>query len=111
MIPPDSKFCPDCGEKITLYSSKEGDDKYDKEYEEIFGRIKKLIVDHNDIAESKITDNAMLSSDLNLDSLDAMELVMDCEKEFDIVIPDKDVARLSKISDVIAYIKGARSHK
>ena len=44
-----------------------------------------------DIDESKITLDAKLKEDLELDSLDSVELIMSAEEEFGIEIPDEDV--------------------
>ena len=44
-------------------------------------------------------------NDLGADSLDAVELVMAFEEEFDIEIPDGDAEELATICDVINYLK------
>ena len=52
-----------------------------------------------------------LVQDLNLDSLDAVEIVIDLEHEFDIHVEDDDIMRMKTVQDVIDYVKekgGAR---
>lgn len=43
--------------------------------------------------------------DLGADSIDLVELVMALEEEFDIQIPDEEVAKIKTVSDVVEYIK------
>lgn len=65
--------------------------------DEIFAKIKPLIVaqvgptgNPRDPFEEKVTLEANLADDLNVDSLDRVELVMDYENEFDMAIEDDD---------------------
>lgn len=57
----------------------------------------------------EIDENTDIFKDLGLDSLDAVELMTGLEQEYDITIPDEDIANVSKISDIvdmaIKYIK------
>jgi len=43
--------------------------------------------------------------DLCSDSLDAVELVMELEEEFDVTIPEQDASSISTIGDAIRYIE------
>ena len=43
--------------------------------------------------------------DLNLDSLDMVELMMKMEDEFGIEIPEDDTEKLKTIGDVVSYLK------
>ena len=52
-----------------------------------------------DIDESKITLDAKLKEDLELDSLDSVELIMSAEEEFGIEIPDEDVMNFKTVND------------
>ena len=45
-------------------------------------RVKKIVVEHLGVDESKVTDNASFIDDLGADSLDTVELVMAFEEEF-----------------------------
>ena len=58
----------------------------------VLDQIKEILKDTMDIDESKITLDAKLKEDLELDSLDSVELIMSAEEEFGIEIPDEDVA-------------------
>ena len=58
-----------------------------------------------DIDESKITLDAKLKEDLELDSLDSVELIMSAEEEFGIEIPDEDVMNFKTVNDIVNYIE------
>ncbi len=71
----------------------------------ILDQIKKILADTMDIEEDKITLDAKLKDDLNLDSLDSVELIMSAEDEFGIEIPDEDVMNFKTINDIVNYIE------
>lgn len=52
----------------------------------------------------QVTDKASFQSDLGLDSLDEVELVMAIEEEFAVEIPDADADKIKSTSDAIDYI-------
>ena len=56
-----------------------------------------------------MTNDANFQTDLNADSLDTVELIMEFEKEFGISIPDEDTQKISTVGDVVAYIEQAKS--
>ena len=58
-----------------------------------------------DFDESKITLDAKLKEDLELDSLDSVELIMSAEEEFGIEIPDEDVMNFKTVNDIVNYIE------
>ena len=67
-------------------------------------RVKKIVVEHLGVDESKVTDNASFVDDLGADSLDTVELVMAFEKEFDIDIPDEEAEKLRTVGDALKYL-------
>ena len=68
-------------------------------------KIKEILKDTMDIDESKITLDAKLKEDLELDSLDSVELIMSAEEEFGIEIPDEDVMNFKTVNDIVNYIE------
>jgi len=64
----------------------------------VLDQIKKILVETMDIEEEKITLDAKLKDDLNLDSLDSVELIMSAEEEFGIEIPDEDVMNFKTVN-------------
>ena len=73
--------------------------------EEIFEKVKKVIMEQLGVSDSAITLEASFIDDLGADSLDIVELIMDLEEEFDIEIPDNDAEKVAKVGDVVDYIK------
>ena len=73
--------------------------------EEIFEKVKKIIVEQLGVAENAVTMEASFIDDLGADSLDIVELIMALEEEFDIEIPDADAEKVVSVSDVVEYIK------
>lgn len=70
-----------------------------------FEQLKDMIVDTLGCAEEKVTMEARLSDDLGIDSLDAVDLIMNIEEDYGVKIPDEELGNLVKISDVLAAIK------
>ncbi len=73
--------------------------------EEIFEKVKKIIIEQLGVTESSITMEASFIDDLGADSLDIVELIMALEEEFDIEIPDSDAEKVVTVGDVVDYIK------
>ena len=73
--------------------------------EEIFEKVKGIIVEQLGATESSVTMEASFIDDLGADSLDIVELIMALEEEFDIEIPDEDAEKVVTVSDVVDYIK------
>ena len=71
----------------------------------IESKVKAIIVDRLGVEESQVTLDASFTADLNADSLDTVELIMEFEKEFGISIPDEDTAQINTVRDVVAYIE------
>mgnify|MGYP004617795359 CR=1 FL=1 len=72
---------------------------------DIESKVKAIIVDKLGVEESQVTPQASFAADLNADSLDTVELIMEFEKEFGITIPDEDTQKISTVQDAIDYIK------
>jgi len=75
------------------------------ESEEVFDKIKKIIIEQLGVADTAVTLEASFIDDLGADSLDMVELMMAIEEEFDISIPDSDAEKASTVNDVVEYIK------
>ncbi|MBQ9941710.1 MAG: DUF1493 family protein [Christensenellaceae bacterium] len=57
-----------------------------------------------DLNDMQITADTNLLSDLSINSLELVELVCEFEVEFDIEVPEKDIRRFSKVSDIVEYL-------
>ena len=73
--------------------------------EEVFEKVKGIIVEQLGVAEASVTMEASFIDELGADSLDIVELVMALEEEFDIEIPDADAEKVTTVGDVVDYIK------
>lgn len=72
---------------------------------DIEARVRKIVAEHLDVEEAKITPDASFVDDLGADSLDQVELVMAFEEEFGCEIPDEAAEKIVKLSDAVKYIK------
>ena len=72
---------------------------------EIQKKVTDIIVDKLGVEESQVTLDASFTADLNADSLDTVELIMEFEKEFGVSIPDEDTQKINTVQDVIDYIE------
>ena len=73
--------------------------------EEVFEKIKRIIVDLLQVSEDNVTMESHFIDDLGADSLDLVELIMGIEEEFNIEIPDGDAEKVVTVGDVVEYIK------
>ena len=73
--------------------------------EEVFEKVKGIIVEQLGVAEASVAMEASFIDDLGADSLDIVELVMALEEEFDMEIPDSDAEKVVSVGDVVEYIK------
>lgn len=73
--------------------------------EDIFEKVKEIIIEQLGVAETAVTMEASFIDDLGADSLDIVELIMALEEEFDTEIPDNDAEKIVTVSDVVDYIK------
>lgn len=73
--------------------------------DEIFEKVKSIIVEQLGSEETAVTLEASFIDDLGADSLDIVELIMAFEEEFELEIPDEDAEKIVTVSDVIDYIK------
>lgn len=72
--------------------------------EEIFNKIADILADHFEIKPDQITDKLNFTQDLDADSIDFVEFVLDLESEFGAEISDADAEKLKTVGDVVNYI-------
>lgn len=97
--------CPNCGHTWTHTAQTGGDLSVSLTSDDIFDRVEKILVERLVVDEDKVYLEAELMSDLGADSLDAVEIIMDIEKEFDIDIPDADAKKMRTVEDITLYIQ------
>ena len=72
---------------------------------DIANKVKKMVVDHLGVEESKVNDEANFIDDLGADSLDTVELVMAFEEEFGSEISDSEAEKILTVGDAIKFIE------
>ena len=74
------------------------------ETNEVFDKVKGLFVEDLGIDESKVTMEAKLEEDLEIDSLGIVEVVLAFEDEFDIEIDDEELADVSTVGEAVKLL-------
>jgi acyl carrier protein len=67
--------------------------------------MKKLLADELQIDPAIVTEDAELSADLGINSIELANLIMICEEKFDITIDDDDIHKLVTVGDVVEYLE------
>lgn len=68
-------------------------------------RVKQIIADELSVELDEITLSSDLNDDLGADSLDAVELIMAIEDEFDVEIPDDVATGMKTVQDIIDFLE------
>ncbi len=71
----------------------------------VFDRIKNIIVEQLSVDESMISMDTNMMKDLEADSLDAVEIIMAIEEDFDIEIPDEEAEKFQLVGDLVRYVE------
>ncbi len=72
----------------------------------MFEKVKEIIADQLGVDDmDSITPSTSLVTDLEADSLDAVEIMMALEDEFNIEIPDEKAENFKNIGDICSYIE------
>ena len=72
----------------------------------VFEKVKDIIAEQLGLEDSSIVAmETSLMKDLEADSLDAVEIIMAIEDEFDIEIPDEDAEKFANIGDIVKYVE------
>lgn len=73
--------------------------------EQVFDKVRQIIVDQLGVDEEEVTTEASFIDDLGADSLDIVELIMALEEEFGLEIPDDEAEKISTVNDAVEYIR------
>lgn len=72
--------------------------------QQVFDKIRTIIVDQLGVDEDKITRDTTFQNDLGADSLEIVELVMEMEDQFGREIPDEDAENLTTVGKAVDYV-------
>ncbi len=78
---------------------------------EIQGKVINIISEQMGTDKSEITRETSFINDLNADSLDTVELVMEFEDEFDMNIPDEEAEKIQTVGAAVDYIMNVMNSK
>lgn len=73
--------------------------------EDIYDKLKEIIVEQLAVDPDEVTQEASFIDDLNADSLDLVELIMEIEEKFGIQVPDDAAERIKTVGDAVSYIQ------
>ncbi|MBQ9708125.1 MAG: acyl carrier protein [Firmicutes bacterium] len=68
-------------------------------------KIKGIIAEQLGVDEEEVKLETNLAKDLEADSLDAVEIIMAIEDEFDIEVPDEDAEKFATVNDIVSYVE------
>jgi acyl carrier protein len=74
------------------------------EREEILEKIREITVDRLGVEESDVTPEASFREDLEADSLDLVELIMELEEQFGMEIPDEEAEKITTVEQAVEYV-------
>lgn len=71
----------------------------------IFEKVRDIIAEELGIELDDIKLESDLAEDLGADSLDAIELIMEIESQFDVEIADSEATKMKLVSDIVTYLE------
>jgi acyl carrier protein len=75
----------------------------------MFEAVKEALVDSLNIDENDIELTSSLKEDLDIDSIDAVELSLDLEEKFDVELTDEELAALKTVEDIVKLIESKKA--
>ena len=72
---------------------------------EIQDKVMQIVSEQMSVDKDELSRETSFVNDLNADSLDTVELVMELEDEFDLTIPDEEAEKLKTVGNAIDYIQ------
>ncbi|MCS6897759.1 MAG: acyl carrier protein [Nitrospira sp.] len=73
--------------------------------QDIMARVVEIVSEQMGVAKDQIKEETSFLKDLNADSLDVVELVMELEEEFDINIPEDQQDKIQTVGEAVKFIE------
>ena len=71
----------------------------------IYETIRSIIAEHLGINESKISLDTSINEDLEIDSLDAVEIIMAIEDAFSIEVDEEAIEQFTTVREMVEYVE------
>ena len=71
----------------------------------VLDKVKQFVAEQLAIDVSQVDIDSDMMKDLEADSLDAVEIIMAIEEDFDMAIPDKDAEKFRTVRDMVEYVE------
>jgi acyl carrier protein len=78
---------------------------------EVLERLRAILIDSFELEAERITPAARLRDDLDLDSIDAIDLAVRLEEETGLKLADEELKGLRQVDDVVALVHGKLSER
>lgn len=72
--------------------------------DEILAKVRDILVNQLDVEPDKVTMEASFQDDLEADSLDLVELIMELEDQFDVKISDEEAEKITTVGEAVEFI-------
>ena len=73
----------------------------------IYKKLRTLIVESLGVDEEEVTPEASFEEDLNVDRQELVDLMVAIEEEFEVKIPDEQMAAIATVGDAVDYLEDA----
>ena len=71
---------------------------------QVVEELRSILVEQLGVDASEVTEESSFQEDLNADSLDLVELIMEMEDRFKLKIPDEDAEKISTVGEAVNYV-------
>ena len=77
--------------------------------DEVLEKVVSIVSEQMGVEKGEVKKETSFVNDLNADSLDTVELVMEFEDEFDMSIPDEEAEKIQTVGDAVEFIMSVAS--